>query len=63
MLPDGGRGELPAFAHEQASLQMREAVRTWQAAYALSPEQMAALLLGVVFSEPAPAGGPAEATG
>ncbi len=51
VLPDGGRRELPVFAHEQACSQIREAVRAWQTAYSLSPEQTAALLLGVVFSD------------
>jgi hypothetical protein len=51
VLPNGERRELPAFSHEQALPQIRDAVRGWRAAYSLSPEQTAALLLGVVFGD------------
>ena len=51
VLPDGSRRDLPAFAHEQASVQMRETVRGWQVAFSLSPEQTAALLLDAVYSD------------
>lgn len=50
ILPGGGRRELPVFVHEAACMQMCEAVRAWQVAYSLSPEQTATLLLDVVFS-------------
>jgi hypothetical protein len=59
-LPDGARRELPAFAHEHACLQICEAVRAWEATYSLSPEQTAALVLGVLFPNSAPSGGTVE---
>jgi len=50
LLPNGGRLELPAFSHEQASAQIRETVQSWQTAFSLSSEQVAALLLSVLFA-------------
>jgi hypothetical protein len=51
VLPDGSRRDLPAFTHEEASAQVREAVQGWQAAYSLSAEQIAALLLEAIYSQ------------
>ncbi len=51
VLPNGGRREIPAFTHEEAASQIREAVRGWQTAFSLSSEQTAALLLGLLFPE------------
>lgn len=51
VLPNGGRREISVFSHEEASSQIREAVRGWQTAFSLSPEQTAALLLGLLFPE------------
>ena len=49
VLPDGSKRDLPHFVHEQASAQVRDAVRGWQTAFSLSPEQIAALLLDAVY--------------
>jgi hypothetical protein len=50
VLPDGSRHDLPGYVHEQASAQIRDAVRGWQTAFSLSPEQAAALLLDAIYS-------------
>jgi hypothetical protein len=51
VLPSGGRKELPTFTHDQAREHIRRAVQDWQSAYSLSPEQTAALLLGLLFPD------------
>jgi hypothetical protein len=50
IMPDGGRREFPEFAHDEAVVQVRQAVRGWRDAFSLNPEQLAALLLTEVFA-------------
>jgi hypothetical protein len=52
ILPDGRRREFPEFSHEQALPQILQSVRDWQAAFALTPEQIAAMLLVGVLASP-----------
>src|SRR5581483_9453610 len=53
VLPNGNRREFPEFSHEGASARIRDALSGWQTTFSLSSEQLAALLLGAVFSLPA----------
>ncbi|MBP3955362.1 hypothetical protein J8F10_08725 [Gemmata sp. G18] len=51
IMPDGGRREFPEFTHDEALVQVRQALRGWRDTFALDPDQLAALLLTVVFAK------------
>jgi hypothetical protein len=63
VLPNGNRREFPEFSHEGASSQIRDALSGWQTTFSLSPEQLASLLLGAVFSLPTVVAAPPSAEG
>jgi hypothetical protein len=48
VMPNGTRCELPEFSHDEALRQINQAVKGWQEAFALSPEQIAAVVIGAV---------------
>jgi hypothetical protein len=47
--PDGNRSELAEFAHEDALRQMRDVLASWQAAFALTPEQVATVAIRAIL--------------
>lgn len=52
VLPNGTRRKIPEFAHENAGQQIRLAIKGWQEQFALSSEQLAAVILEAVATSP-----------
>ena len=54
VLPNGTRRKVPEFTHDEAYQQIRLAIRGWQESFSLTSEQVAAVILEVVATQPDP---------